>query len=171
MGQGPVIPSLANDYSIVPEKVRLLNIIKIYNQQLLDINQKISSIITDNLPLYQNQSVNRNINSDTLNKNFATLTAERNKINEQIKNFESLNQEQNEYDLRINSSYWWYFILMAIGLILIYVLLKLTEYGKAVIETTAEVIDTTKNVIVDAGNQIVDTTKNAVESTKEVAVM
>lgn len=169
-GQGPVIPSLANDYSIVPEKVRLLNIIKIYNQQLLDINQKISGIITNNLPLYQNQSVNRNINSGTLNKNFATLTAERNKINEQIKKFESLNQEQNEYDLRINSSYWWYFILMAIGLVLVYILLKLTEYGKAVIDTTAEAIDTTKNVIVDAGNQIVDTTKNAIDSGKEIAV-
>lgn len=169
-GDGPVIPSLPNDYSIVPEKVRLLNIIKIYNQQLLNINKKISDIINNNLSLYKNQSVNRNINSNTLNKNFATLTAERNRIEEQIKKFESLNEEQNEYGMRIDYNYYWYFILMAIGFILIFILLKLTDYGKAVIDTAAEAIDTTKNVIVDAGNQIVDTTKNAVDSGKELAV-
>ena len=169
-GDGPVVPSAPNDYSIVPENIRLLNIIKIYNQQLLNINQKISSIINDNLSLYQNQAVNRNINSNNLNKNFAVLTAERNRIEEQIKKFESLNKEQNEYDLRINYNYYWYFILMAIGFILVFILLKLTEYGKAVIDTTAEVIDTTKNVVVDAGNQIIDTTKAAVDAGKELAV-
>lgn len=169
-GEGPVVPSLPNDYALIPEKINLLSQVKIYNQRLLDINQKITSVINNNISLYKNQANNRTINNSRLNKNYLLLTAERNKIQQEINNYESLDKKQNENANKINSNYWWYFIFMGIGCILIFILLKLTEYGNALLETTGQVIDVTKNVVEDAGNQVLEAGKAAVDNGKEMAI-
>lgn len=169
-GDGPVVPSLPNDYSIIPEQVKLLSQINIYNQRLLEINNKISNIINNNISLYTNQSNNRTINNTKLNTNYKMLMVERERINQQIKNFESLDKEQNNYGNLVTYNYYWYFIFMAIAFFLIYLLMKATSYGKIIIDATTNAIDTTKNVIVDAGNQVVDTGKVVVDASKEAAV-
>lgn len=169
-GEGSIISSSTNEYALIPEKMNLLNNIKIYNQRLLDINKKINNIINNNIPLYNIQSKDRSTNFPILNNNYNTLMLERKKIENEIKNFENLDKIQNENSLRINQYYYLYFILIVFGFIFIYTLLKLTYYGKIVVETTNNAIDTTKNVIVDAGNQVINAGQVIAESGKNLAV-
>lgn len=169
-GNSAIIPSSSNEYAIIPEKINLLNNIKFYNQQLLNINKKINNIINNNIPLYKDQSKDRSANYPILNNNYRNLMLQREKIETEIKKFESLDRIQNENILKINYYSYIYFILIIFCFIFIFILLRLTYYGKVFIETTNDVIDTTKNVIVDAGNQVVNAGKVVADSGKQLAL-
>jgi hypothetical protein len=144
-GDGPIMPSSSNDYSIIPENIKYLNLIKITNQKLMDLNQQILGIINNNISLYNKQSTGRNVNYKTLNDNYYSLLNERNKIQKEIQKFEELNEQQNESSIHITKNYSFYFILLAIAIFCVYILFKITNYGQIVIDTSNKLIESGNN--------------------------
>lgn len=160
-GSGNVVQSSNNNYAIVPEKIQLLKQIQNTNNKLTNINQQINTIIQNSEILYKNQSNNRQINFNNLNMNYNKLIAEKIKIENEIKEYEKLDEKQNQSLMRVDSNYLWYYILFGLGLFFIFMLLKLSEYGKSVIDSGIQVIEGSRNVVADIGENIANVGQNA----------
>jgi hypothetical protein len=128
-GAGKPVPSLENDYAIIPESAKYLNLLQALNKRLTDINAEILKIVKTNQPLYESQTEQRAKQMVVLNNNVELLSNERKKIMRQLQTHGDLNQTQTESSITATRFYYVYLSIFVILVILIYLLLNPTESG------------------------------------------
>lgn len=121
-GDANSIPSLANDYAIIPQAKQLLMIVQDINDQLTSVNQEIQKKTNNGEPLYNSQKAQRNFKATALINQFVQLTSERKKIQQLVSKYQSLDQKQESGNLVINQNLYSFYLLLALVIIIIIVL-------------------------------------------------
>jgi len=121
-GEGTVIGSSANEYAIVPKGKQLLSIVQNINQQLTSINEQIQNKTSSGQGLYDNQTQTRKTKTEELIAQFLQLTREREKIEEMVNEYQTLDQAQNAGNIKINQNYYSFFLLLALVIIIVFIL-------------------------------------------------
>ena len=121
-GDSDIGPGLYNDYSIVPETKKYLEIMKSINAKLNDTNQQIMDLTNRSEREFDGLSNRTSNNQTELIKNYKVLEQERMKIDEMLKKYEDLDEYQVETELRTNQNYYSFILLsivtVAIGFML-----------------------------------------------------
>ena len=130
-GDSPLVPSTQDSYAIVPESVKLLLIMENINQQLININQQITSKMTTANPLYDSQVTARFQQQQTLIKNYEELMKERENILNLLKEYETLDNTSSNDQIKITSNYYTYILLFILAIVFIFLLYKLSSIGSS----------------------------------------
>ena len=95
------------------------------NSQLISINNQIMSLMSQTYPEYQEQINERLIKNAELETEMHSLISEKNKVNKEISEYDSLTQEKNNGQVVLNENYYKYiiYLLLAIILIVVFVLM------------------------------------------------
>jgi len=147
-GEGQVTTGLDTDVAIIPEVQKYLMTIESINSKLIQTNQQIQNIINDSDPLYntmKNEGVEKN---KELLQSYAQLVAEREKIAEVLKTYETLEQSQIEGENTINKKQYSYILLSIISIGVIILLYKISGMFTS---QTASTAATTPNFIQTGG--------------------
>jgi hypothetical protein len=118
-GDSNLTSSSTNDSAIVPRGKQLLLIIENLNTELRRINTDIRTKNARVEPLYSQQKTSRTNNSTELTDQFNILTEERNKIDELMKEYTTLDEKQATGNLKISQNYGSFLLLMGIAIVII----------------------------------------------------
>lgn len=121
-GEGDVVAGLKNDYAILPKGNKILSIIQKINQKLVDTNQQIQKKTNNSPPLNNPQS---KLKTAELINQFIQLSQEREKITKILKDYKTLDQEQNQGNIMINQNYYSFLLLLGLAVIILYILYKI----------------------------------------------
>jgi len=124
-GDSPIVPSTPNSYAIVPESMKLLSNMENINQQLIQVNQQLTSKMQTANPLYDSQVSARFQQQKTLIQNYEELMKERENILNLMKEYETLDNTSSNDEIRINSNYYTYILLLILAVAVIFLLYKL----------------------------------------------
>lgn len=103
------------DYAIVPKGKQLLLIIQKLNQQLSDVNQQIQKLTESGEDIYNDQVQQRNESTSNLIRQYIQLSRERERVNETITDYQTLDQQQTESNLVVNKNYYSFILLFIIA--------------------------------------------------------
>lgn len=123
-GEGNISSGLDNDYAIVSKKKQLIQIIQSINEELTNINKQIQQKTKLEQPLYNSTSKDRNLSNVSLINQFNQLTQEREKINKVINNYQTLEEDQQTGNIKINQNYYSFILLTALVIIILFLLYK-----------------------------------------------
>jgi hypothetical protein len=127
-GNGITVPSSASDYAIIPTSQQYLINMQGLNQELTKINQKIMNIISNQgNQVYSSEQTQRAIKKTQLSQNYNKLMKEQKEIEEQLKEYKSLEEEQYNTELVTNSNYFSYILLLFLAIICIYIVIKISS--------------------------------------------
>jgi len=121
-GEGSLVPSASNLVALIPEETYLLLNMQSINAQLIQINQEILNKTTAGETVFDNEYTERQTQAEELLKNYIMLTAEKNKINGKINDFENLNQEEIDGNITISKNYYSFVLLLILSIALIVLL-------------------------------------------------
>ena len=138
-GSGNLSPGTNNDYAIVPTATMLLFIVQNLNQQLTDVNSQIQQKTTAGQPLFNEQSEQRGAQTFELIGQFIQLNEEREKINQMLDEYQTLDQQQTQGDVMINQNYYSFLLLLGLAIVILIILYK---FGFSSTETTQPLIQT-----------------------------
>jgi len=126
-GESKVIQGIETDTAIVPKGLQLLTTMEQLNTQLTAVNKQIYENINSAQPLYNSESVLRKEKAQLLMNNYKQLMLERDKIDEMVNEYQTLDHAQVQQEIKINQNYYSFFILLALVLIIIFILYKLSN--------------------------------------------
>ena len=121
-GEGSLVPSASNLLALIPEETYLLLNMQSINAQLIQINQEILNKTTEGETVFNSEYTERQTQAEELLKNYIMLTAEKNKINGMINEFENLNQEEIDGNITISKNYYSFVLLLILSIALIVLL-------------------------------------------------
>jgi hypothetical protein len=124
-GDGTTIPALENDYAIIPESVKYLNLLQSLNKRLTTINENILKNIEMGEPELNTQTKEREAHMLILNENVSKLDYERDKIDQQLRLQNNLDQAQNQSSLIITKNYYSYVLIFIFVVLAIILLVKI----------------------------------------------
>jgi hypothetical protein len=119
LGDSPIIPSSNDSYAIVPKGKQLLLNMENINQQLISINQQLQELIQKSEPIYYKADEESSSKNQELVQNYGKLLEERENINELLDQYETLDNTQNENNIKLTQNYYSYFLLVIFSLIII----------------------------------------------------
>ena len=96
------------------------------NSQLISLNQQMMQISNSSYNQFQETQQMNQEKGIILNKNFHTLEQERRKINLMIKEYQTLNEAQEDGSLIVTSNYYYYLILVLVVIFLVGVFMKVS---------------------------------------------
>jgi hypothetical protein len=123
-GDSDITSGKESDYAIVSKGSQLLLIIQKINMRLSDINQQIRTLTQNNQEIYGSQTSDRKTNMAELARQYIELNEEREKINNTINDYQTLDQQQIQGDLTANKNYYSFVLLLLLAIITIFVLYK-----------------------------------------------
>jgi len=121
-GEGSLVPSASNLLALIPEETYLLLNMQSINAQLIQINQEILNKTTEGETVFNSEYTERQTQAEELLKNYIMLTAEKNKINGKINDFENLNQAEIDGNITISKNYYSFVLLLILSIALIVLL-------------------------------------------------
>jgi hypothetical protein len=110
----------SNDYAIVQPGKQLLTNIENINSQLKTVNKNIQDKITLTKPKYNKQLTDNTENTEELIQQFNMLSNDRNKVKKMLEEYETLEEQHEGGNIRINQNY--YSFLLLIGLTIIFII-------------------------------------------------
>ena len=113
-----------SDYAIVPKGKQMLMIVQKINLRLSEINQQIQKITQNGQETYDSQTPERKTNMAELARQYIQLNEEREKIDNTINDYQTLDQQQIQGDLTANKNYYSFVLLLLLAIITIFVLYK-----------------------------------------------
>ena len=113
-----------SDYAIVPKGKQMLMIVQKINLRLSEINQQIQKITKNGQETYDSQTPERKTNMAELARQYIQLNEEREKIDNTINDYQTLDQQQIQGDLTANKNYYSFVLLLLLAIITIFVLYK-----------------------------------------------
>ena len=113
-----------SDYAIVPKGKQMLMIVQKINMRLSEINQQIQKITQNGQETYDSQTPERKTNMAELARQYIQLNEEREKIDNTINDYQTLDQQQIQGDLTANKNYYSFVLLLLLAIITIFVLYK-----------------------------------------------
>lgn len=121
-GEGSLVPAASNSIALIPQETYLLLNMQSINNQLIQINTQIMTATNAGEPEFNTQYSERQVKADELLQNYIMLNKEREKINEMIKSFEDLNQEEVDGNITINKNYTSFILLLILAIAFICVI-------------------------------------------------
>lgn len=122
-GESNIITSSNDSYAIIPEGKKMLMVMEKLNNELMDLNKQIT-IKLNNLEPYLEDNINkRSNNSNDLIENYNKLLDERENIIQLLNEYETLDNTQNENEIKVTQNYYLYiiyFILTILSIIFLY---------------------------------------------------
>jgi len=94
------------------------------NQQLMNINEQINTIVNQSNTTYENNLGQINEQGQALQQNYVVLTGDRDRIDVMIREFETLNQAQQNSDINVTMNYYNYIVLLFVAIFLVCLLLR-----------------------------------------------
>ena len=122
-GSGNIV-NLKNSTAIVQKGLYYSYQLQNLNQQLMDINQEITNTVNQSNTKHQNNLDQINKRGESLQKNYVVLSDEREHINLMIREFESINQAEENSDINVTMNYYNYIVLSFVAILLIFLLLR-----------------------------------------------
>jgi hypothetical protein len=123
-GEGDILGGITNDYAIIPKAKQLLTIVQKINQQLTSINQEIQGKTSAGKGLYESKTTATKNKNQELIAQFIQLRREREKIEEMVNEYQTLDEAQNFGSIKINQNYYSFVLLLALVVIIIFILYK-----------------------------------------------
>jgi hypothetical protein len=130
-GDSPLISSSPDSYAIIPKGKQLLFNMEDINKQLLDVNTEISNKIEVSEPIYDVISEESYLKNKELIDNYEELLEERRTIEETLKEYETLENAENENQIKTTKNYYTYILLLIIALAIIIFLYRMFGSGNA----------------------------------------
>jgi hypothetical protein len=121
-GDTEVTGGKESDYAIVPKVSQLLLIIQKINLRLSDINQQIQTLTKNSKETYDSQTPERKTNMAELARQYIQLNEEREKIDNTINDYQTLDQQQIQGDLTANKNYYSFVLLLILAVVVIFAL-------------------------------------------------
>ena len=125
-GDSQIIPSSIDSYAIIPEGKRLLMNMENLNQELININKKISNKLNKLEPYFNDNNVDRKNNTIELIQNYKELMEERENILKLLNDYKTLDNKQNEYEIKITQNYYFYILYFILIIIILYLLYQIS---------------------------------------------
>jgi hypothetical protein len=122
-GSGNIVNS-KNSTAIVKKGLYYSYQLQNLNQQLMDINQQINNTVNQSNTEYQNNLGEINQKGQALQQNYVVLTDDRERIDIMIREFETLNEAQQNSDINATMSYYNYIVLLFVAIFLVVLLLR-----------------------------------------------
>jgi hypothetical protein len=121
----------ANDYAIIKQGKDLLLVVQQKNDLLININKRIDDEMKNSgKPLYNQLKQTQDTQAEDLSNQFNTLTGEKKNIDKLLKQYETLDQKQENTNISVDSNYSMYFSLIIIALIIIFALMYFSTPSK-----------------------------------------
>jgi hypothetical protein len=111
-----------SDYAIVPKGKQMLMIVQKINMRLSEINQQIQKITKNGQETYDSQTPERKTNMAELARQYIQLNEEREKIDNTINEYQTLDQQQIQGDLTANKNYYSFVLLLLLAIVIIFAL-------------------------------------------------
>ena len=128
-GNSQIISSNNDSYAIVPKEKQLLLNMENINDQLININKQITSEIQKGEPIFnKSQKKSRNKTKELI-KNYVKLLEERDNIKNVLTQYEMLNDNEIENNIKINQSYYSYILLLILAVAICFLLFKMSTGG------------------------------------------
>jgi hypothetical protein len=121
-GNGSLVPSTSNDAALIPEETYLLLNMQSINSQLIEINQQILSISNKARTKFDIEGASRKVQTQTLLENYVLLNKEREKIDNMVKSYEELNEDEIQGNIIISNNYYSFILLLIFSVALIVIL-------------------------------------------------
>ena len=122
-GSGNIV-NATNSTAIVQKGLSYSYQLQNLNQQLMDINQQINTAVNQSNTEYQNNLGQINKQGQALQQNYVVLTGDRDRIEVMIREFETLNEAQQNSDINATMSYYNYIVLLFVAIFLVVLLLR-----------------------------------------------
>jgi lipopolysaccharide export LptBFGC system permease protein LptF len=122
-GSGNIV-NATNSTAIVQKGLSYSYQLQNLNQQLMNINEQINTTVNQSNTTYQNNLGQINEQGQALQQNYTVLTGDRDRINIMIREFETLNEAQQNSDINVTMSYYNYIILLFVAIFLVVLLLR-----------------------------------------------
>ena len=146
-GDSDILPSQdPNEYAIVSQEKHLLYNIKNINEELTNVNREILNIINSNASEYSMKTTERDKKSALLLAKYKKLSEERKNISNMVREYENLDEIQNEGSLRVSENYYSFLLLLLLVVVFALLLYKLNvsnsnvTYGGALGTNTFNII-------------------------------
>ena len=122
-GTGNIV-NATNSTAIVQKGLYYSYQLQNLNQQLMDINQQINTAVNQSNTEYQNNLGQINESGQALQQNYVVLTGDRDRIDLMIREFETLNEAQQNSDINVTMNYYNYIVLLFVAIFLVCLLLR-----------------------------------------------
>ena len=122
-GTGNIV-NATNSTAIVQKGLYYSYQLQNLNQQLMDINQQINTAVNQSNTEYQNNLGQINESGQALQQNYVVLTGDRERINLMVREFETLNEAQQNSDINVTMNYYNYIVLLFVAIFLVCLLLR-----------------------------------------------
>jgi hypothetical protein len=122
-GSGNIV-NATNSTAIVQKGLSYSYQLQNLNQQLMNINEQINTIVNQSNTTYQNNLGQINEQGQALQQNYVVLTGDRDRIDLMIREFETLNEAQQNSDINATMSYYNYIVLLFVAIFLVVLLLR-----------------------------------------------
>ena len=120
-GEGSLVPD-NNSYAFISEETYLLLNIKSINNQLIEINQQILNKTQEGEPDLNGEYAERLVKGQELLQNYIMLNRERERINEIVQSYETLDYQETEGNIKINQNYYSFMLLIILSIALVVIL-------------------------------------------------
>ena len=108
------MPGKTNDYAIVPKSTQLLKIVESLNNEIKSVNRQMQKKIDEVYGDYGKQVENRFDKNYSLINQYEYLNGEREKINNMLKEYQTLEETQNEMGIYITKNYYLFFVFFVV---------------------------------------------------------
>ena len=123
-GDGEVIPGTSEQYAIIPEIKKYLQLLQSLNLQLLYVNNQIIVIFKTNEINFSIQDKERFIKYNLLKENYKKLEQERINISTKLMDQQTIDGKKRQTELNVTKNYYNYLILLFIVLLCFLILSK-----------------------------------------------
>jgi hypothetical protein len=126
-GSSTITTGKDGDYAIINKGQYLLSIVESINEQLITVNQQILAKTEKGQPLHESNLEDSITKNEILLNKYRALTLDREKITEMMKEYQTLDETQNEGNIKINQNYYSFILLLALSLLIVYMLYKFSS--------------------------------------------
>jgi NADH:ubiquinone oxidoreductase subunit 3 (subunit A) len=132
-GDSLVVSSSPNSYAIIPKGKQLLLNMEDINKQLLDINTQITKKIKVSEPIYNKTNQETYLKNKELIDTYEKLLDERKTIVEILNQYESLDNAENENQIKTTKHYYTYILLSILVIAIIIILYRMSGSGTSTV--------------------------------------
>lgn len=123
-GDSPIIPANQDSYAIIPKEKQMLLNMEDINQQLIQTNREIVSMISNIKPIYNKNIKQSANNTQDLISTYQNLIEERENILDLLRQYETLDSIEDQNQMKINQNYYSYILLSILAIAIIFLLYK-----------------------------------------------
>jgi hypothetical protein len=123
-GDGDIMTGSSADYSIVPKSKSLLKIVQNINNRLTQVNEKIQKMSQPIENQFNLEAEKRSSSNTDLMNQYKNLVGEREKIQQMLNEYQTLDEQQVEGNIHISQNYYSFILLMLLAILVIFLLYK-----------------------------------------------